>query len=368
MSIQVYYSEKRDASSAIAEIREKSSGVNAKAVVYFASSIYDPSQLSSQMSGLFPNAAVFGCSTAGEIVSGKVLKNSLAVMVLGPDKINDVHVALVENIKTENKVSDAFRQFENYFGTPMQKMDITKYVGIILTDGMQGAEEKLMERIGDLTDVTFIGAAAGDDLQFKSTTVYANGKSYTNAAVLALLKPAVGFDFLKTQSFYPMNEKLVATKVNEAARTVVEFNKKPASEAYAEALGISAGEASKRFMTNPIGLMIGNEPYVRSPQQIQGKDMVFYCNVKEGMELSLLQSTDIVNDTKEALKAKVKEMGSVSGIINFHCILRTLELEQKNQTAAYGKIFSDIPTIGFSTYGEEFIGHINQTSTMLLFR
>jgi hypothetical protein len=42
-------------------------------------------------------------------------------------------------------------------------------------------------------------------------------------------------------------------------------------------------------------------------------------------------------------------------------------LEKNGMTEAYADIFSDIPTIGFSTYGEEFIGHINQTATMLIF-
>jgi hypothetical protein len=69
-----------------------------------------------------------------------------------------------------------------------------------------------------------------------------------------------------------------------------------------------------------------------------------------------------VRDTKRALEEKLKTMGKVSGIVNFHCIPRTLELEQKGMTEQYGRIFADIPTIGFSTYGEEFIGHINQTS------
>lgn len=121
-------------------------------------------------------------------------------------------------------------------------------------------------------------------------------------------------------------------------------------------------------MTHPVGLMFEDEPYVRSPQQVQDKSMVFYCNIKEGMELEILESTNIVEDTKKAVEDKKKELGNISGIINFHCILRTLELEQKNMTELYGKIFTDIPTIGFSTYGEEYIGHINQASTMLVFK
>jgi hypothetical protein len=32
----------------------------------------------------------------------------------------------------------------------------------------------------------------------------------------------------------------------------------------------------------------------------------------------------------------------------------------------YGALFSPIPTVGLSTYGEQFKGHINQTATMIL--
>ena len=83
-------------------------------------------------------------------------------------------------------------------------------------------------------------------------------------------------------------------------------------------------------MSYPLGLMVGDEPYVRSPQGVNNQGMVFYCNIKEGMDLTLLQSTDIVEDTRNDLAAKLNELGgNVAGLINFHCILRTLELEQK---------------------------------------
>jgi hypothetical protein len=121
-------------------------------------------------------------------------------------------------------------------------------------------------------------------------------------------------------------------------------------------------------MLHPVGLMQGEEPYVRSPQQVKDGQVLFYCAVDEQMELALLETTDIVEGTRQALADKLAQLGQIQGLVNFHCILRTLELERKGQTEAYGQLFRDIPTIGFSTYGEEFIGHVNQTSTMLVFK
>jgi hypothetical protein len=225
-----------------------------------------------------------------------------------------------------------------------------------------------MESIGELTSIMFIGGSAGDDLKFQKTYVYANGKAYSDAAVLVVFKPTKGFDFIKTQSFLPSNHILEATKVDEPNRKVLEFNHKPALVAYAEKLGVTTAEAMNLFMEHPLGLMSGNEPYVRSPQKSEGNEITFYCNINQGMSLSILNNTNIIEDTKNAIQAKEHETGGIAGIVNFHCILRTLELEKKGLTEDYGKLFADIPTIGFSTYGEEYIGHINQTSTMLVFK
>jgi hypothetical protein len=52
---------------------------------------------------------------------------------------------------------------------------------------------------------------------------------------------------------------LVATKVNEAERQVIEFNNKPAITAYAEALGIKEEDVSDYFMSNPLGLIADGE-------------------------------------------------------------------------------------------------------------
>ncbi len=368
MTIKAVYSTEITPEESAADLSSKLSDITAKFIIFFASSKFDSGALASAMQKQFDSASVVGCTTAGEIVSGKMLKDSVVAMAFDSQALEEVNIGVVENVKTENRVPEVFADFERKTGQKMIDLNIKKYVGIILVDGLSLAEEKLMDKIGALTDITFIGGSAGDDLKYKTTYVFAGGRAYTNAAVLVLLKPRVEFDVVKTQSFCDKNKVLEATRVNEAERIVYEFDGLPASEAYANALEVPVEEADSKFMSHPLGLMVGEEPYVRSPQQFQGSDMLFYCNIKEGMELNLLESMDIVQDMREVMKAKKIEHGKISGLINFHCILRTLELEQRSQTEDYGKVFEDVPTIGFSTYGEEYLGHINQTSTMLLFK
>ncbi len=366
MYIKTAFSIKTDVQDAIKDIRAQLRDFSANLVVYFASSIYDPDTVAALMGAAFPGADTFGCSTAGEIVSGRMLTDSLVAMAFNQKAVKGVKVEVLEDLTTDShRVFDAF---ERHFGKTMAKMDPKQYVGIILIDGLSGKEEMVMDRVGDFTNVNFIGGSAGDDLKFSRTCVYANGRSYTNAAVLAILEPGVEFSLVKTQSFCPLQQKLMVTKANEAEREILEFNHKPAAAAYAEALGTSVADAPNHFMHNPVGLVYEGEPFVRSPQQIKGDSMKFYCGVKEGIELNLLESTDILADTKRAVDMARSELGGISGIINFNCILRTLELRQKGLTKEYGALFSDIPTIGFSTYGEQFIGHMNQTATMLVFR
>jgi Uncharacterized conserved protein len=367
MNIKSVYSNRSTIEDVVGDITSQLKGFEVKMLIFFASSFYGTG-IGKMMTEAFPGGTVYGCTTAGEISNDKMMKNSVAAMAFNSEMIEDVKVEIVRDIKNDCDIKKAFKGFEDYYGEPISAADTNKYVGIILIDGLSTCEEKIMDRIGDLTNCTFIGGSAGDDAKFVKTYIYAEGEALDNAAILTLIKVKNGFDIIKTQSFTILDKKFTATKVDEASRKVIEFDGKPAVEAYAEALGIPKDKAADYFFTNPVGLVADGEIFVRSPQQAVKDGIIFYCGILEGMEVSLLQSKNIIIDTKQALDNKLKELGSISGIINFHCILRTLELEQKNQTEAYGKIFTGIPNIGFSTYGEEYLGHINQTSTMLVFK
>jgi hypothetical protein len=352
---------------AVEELKRGLSAPNTKLVLYFASTHHDPVELSGRMQQAFPDSLTIGCTTAGEIGAGRMLRGSVVAMAFDDDAVADVSVAVVRNISHDNAVPAAFEAIQRRLGAPMSELSVDRYVGLLLIDGLRNAEEKIIGSIGDLTNVLFVGGSAGDDLKFERTYVFANGEAYTDAAVLAVLQPRVSFDLIKTQSFRALPGRLTATKVDEEQRLVLEFDHLPAVEAYARALGCTTHDALDGFAGHPVGLMVGNEPYVRGMQRAVGSSIKFYCQVLQGMTLSLLEATDIVSETRSVIQASRRKLGGISGLVTFNCIERTLTLEREGRLEEYGELFNGFPAIGFSTYGEQFLGHVSQTSTMVVF-
>lgn len=367
MSIQTTFST-RPLPEAIADLRPKRVGAPYKAVLFFASPGYDPAEVSRAMQQAFPDACVAGCSTAGEIACGRMMTGSIAAMFLDDEVVEDAAVAVVPGLHSGGDLlAKPLAALEDHFQEPIAELDFEKYVGLVLVDGLSGAEERLMDQLGDATDVLFVGGSAADDLKFQATHVYAQGQAWTDSAVLVLLRLRRGFEIVKTQSFRSTGKTLTATAVDEARRTVLEFDHRPALDAYAAALGVPRQEAAAHFFEYPLGLMVEGEPFVRSPQRAEGAGIVFYCQIKQGMQLEVLHAADIVADTLQAIEAR-RNRNEIRGLIDFNCILRTLQLRNENRCGDYAGIFHDIPMVGFSTYGEQYLGHVNQTSTMLLFR
>jgi hypothetical protein len=367
MAVTYAYSTSKPYDAALAEIRRQLYGFSPRMLLFFASPSYDLGSLAWGLKALYPQATSLGCSTAGEIVSGRILSGSVAVMAFDSATIENAAVAFVPNVSSENSIRAAIDRIGDQLGYSSQDVDYKTHFGLVLVDGLSFAEERLMDNLGDLSDVTFVGGSAGDDMRFATTLVCAEGAASSDAAVLAIVKPRVKFDFVKTQSFKVLPKRLVATKVDLARREVKTINGRPAVQEYAAAIGCSVPDLPTRFTRFPLGLVSGGEPFVRSPQRISGNSLYFYGNMVEGMELHLLESTDILGDTKEVVD-RVRARGPISAIVNFQSVLRTMELERLGQLESYGRIFAKNPTVGFCTYGEEYIGHVNQTSTLLVLR
>jgi hypothetical protein len=337
-------------------------------VVVFASSFYDIAELARELDRLLPGVPLIGCTTAGELARGRMLQRSVVALGVDRSVVDRVAITPIEDARDAHSTNAALERLSAAFGTSPSGLDPAQCVGLVLQDGLSVAEEQVMQVLSSRTNVPFIGGSAGDDLRFEKTFVFTGGRAFSGASALALLRPTQGYRILKTQSFKVLDRVLTATSVDEATRTIREFDGAPAAEAYASAVGVSVAELPTLFRKHPLGVVLANgEPFVRSPQQVIGSDVVFYCQVKAGMALHVLESHDIVADTGADLSSALTDAGvPPRALINFHCILRTLELREQGRCDEYGELFGKLPAVGFSTYGESYIGHINQTSTMLL--
>lgn len=371
-NIKSAFSSKVTEEDVVLDIKSQMDIEGIKLIIFFASPIFNQQKIASLMQENFSDCAVIGCSTAGELTSGKILKNSVVAMAINSNIIQDVKVEVIENMKENLTLESSFISFERYYNESLYFMDTAKYVGITLIDGLSMKEEKIMDLIGNRTDVFFIGGSAGANGMFERTYVYAKGNVYTDAAIITMIKISDNAEFsvIKTQSFEILDKVLVANRVNEEKRQVIEFNNRPAVLEYKDAVNADSTEkVSNYFMSNPLGLIVGEDNiFVRCPQQVNGTSMSFYCNILEGMEVTLLRATNIIDDTRDVIQSNIDKFGNIDGIISFHCIHRISELERLDLIQNYAEIFANIPTIGFSAYGEQFIGHMNQTTAMLIFR
>jgi hypothetical protein len=360
-------SQKNTVSEVANDIQNQLNGFELKMLVYFASAeAFEPGEISAAMQSAFPDAALFGCTSHAELIGGKTVENSVTVMAFNSEAITDVKVEVLENISGGVDVRPVFDSFDSYFKTPMSTAGYREYGGMILVDGLSAMEEEIMDKIGTQTNILFIGGSASDAFKFAKTHVFANGKAYTNAALLAIFKAKNGVDFIKTQSVDIMDIDLVVTKT--VGRTVVEFDNKPAATRFAEALGVDRSQVDSLLVPHPVGLVIDSDVYLRGCIRTDGDDMLFCCSMMEDMDLKITKTKDIIPDTRAAVESKKAELGSISGIIDFRCGYRTLQLTNEGKLNEYGDIFNGIESIGFSTYGEAFHGHINITSTMIVFK
>lgn len=356
----------------VAELRAGLAGQGAAVVMFFASSAYEPVSLAGPLTASFPGATVLGCSTAGEFTDSRSGDGGISAIAL-PDSVVARSAAAIADLGDDptSATLDALEEIEATLGLALRTLDASRHVGLVLMDGLHGAEERVNEALGDAAPLLdFVGASAGDDLAFKDTWVSVGDRVSHRGVALVVCETTGPFVVLKTCTFTSTGRALRVTKADVPARVVLEFDGRPAVEAYAEAIGCEPAHLDNAaFMEHPVGLMVDGQPFIRSPQATTGDGGIrFYAQILEGMQVEVMQSGDIIAETSAAFAAAVQKLGGVtSGAVLFNCILRRLELDAKDQTDAFVNIFDGVPVAGFHSYGESWLGHINQTLTGVVF-
>jgi hypothetical protein len=346
-------------------------GVDAGAVLFFCSPAVDGEQIARELVDAFPQAPVIGCTTAGEFTEKAGSTGGASAVVLPTGVVRRAAASLADlRHGVDDAVIGSVRHIEERLEISLRDVDPSRYVGFVLIDGLHGAEERVNEVLGNMAPLmSFVGGSAGDDLKFSRTDVYSGRATSAHGAALLVVDAAVPFTIIKSCSFEPAGRRFTITDADTAQRIVWELDGRPAAQVYAEAVGSAVVGLDREFMSHPLGLMIDGKPWIRSPQQvIEGRGIKFYCQILPGMEVELMNSTDLIGDTRAAIRSAVDELGGgASGAVMFNCILRRLEIDAKDLHQPFVDAIGGVPTAGFHTYGESWLGHINQTLTAVVF-
>ena len=341
-------------------------------VMVFLTSDADGAKVTALLSDRWPGAEVLGCTTAGEFNDTRTGHGGASALAL-PARIVKRAVAEIAGFRqgTVEGIDAAVERVESRLGSCLRDLSPTTCIGLVLVDGLHGDEEAVNQRLGyHAPALSFVGGSAGDDQKFAGTRVFCNGRESDRGAALLMVEVTVPFAVLKTCSLRPGPHSFTVTRADVARRVVHEVDGRPVLEAYAEALGISPGELDEAaFIRHPWGLMIDDDPWVRSPLAVlPDGGLRFYCQIPEGMQLSVMDGGDLVGGMRSALDRVRQEVGgSVSGAVLFNCILRRLEMDADDLHPVWTELLRGTPTAGFHTYGESWLGHINQTCVGVVF-
>jgi hypothetical protein len=357
--------------AALAELKAQLSDIEPVAIMFFCSANHDGARLQRELKALAPNAEVVGCTTGGEFTHRAYTQNGVSLLALSSAKVRRCAAAMAEYDAQDVEVSvhAATRRIADRLQIDLRELDPERWMGIVLNEGMKGNEEEVNAVLGHIAPfLSFIGGSAGDNYKLQETEVFYDGRSSKNGSVFLLMELAVPHYIIKTCSFAPTPTRVRINKVQ--GRVVYVIDGKPALARYAEIVGLKPEELNMMvFASNPLGVMIEGQPWVRSPiMATPDGGLLFGCRVLEGSELNLLHNTgQLVADTKRALAEGVTALGrEPSAGLLFNCAHRCMEIQAKQLEAPFSDAIGAFPVAGFHSYGESWLAHMNQTLIGLL--
>jgi len=337
-------------------------------VILFCSPALSSDLFAAEIGRRFPGVPVIGCTTAGEITPLGHRHNSITGVSLAAP---DFHAAVrgIPDVRSFS-VADGRELVQSVLRDLEERAPdwpAEQIFAMLLIDGLDACEESVVSAIHrELGPIPLFGGSAGDELAFATTKVLWDTAYRQHAAVLVLVATNHPIKVFKTEQFTSSGEKMVITAADPVRRTVREINAEPAAEEYARMVGVSIDRLTPMiFATYPVVVRVGNMPYVRSIQKV-GADgsLTFFCAIDEGIVFTVAKGMDIEKDLLRVLDEIQLEMKTPELIIGCDCILRSLELDEKEIGKRISDLMLEYNVIGFNTYGEQFHAmHVNQTFT-----
>lgn len=362
------YSRSRDPATAATELFNSICHPDGSLAVFFCSTQYDLQALERELNSRFAGLPLIGCTSAGEITPAGYFKESIAGFSLArPDfatvfaRIDSLRRFAIADAQCMVRTLRAQLERDGLVTTPENTF------ALLLIDGLCKCEELVLSAISaGLGDIPLFGGSSGGEPAFQRSYVFDHGRFRTDAAMLVLVQTRLPFRVFSIDHFVGSNTKMVVTEADPISRIVTEINAEPAGREYARMIGLRADKLTPMiFATHPVVVKVGGRYYTRSIQKVNNDEsLTFFCAIDRGIVLTVAKKTDLVKNMEQLFEQLKIEIGPPQLVIGCDCILRAIEMEEKQLKTQVGRMLAANNVIGFSTFGEQFNAmHVNQTFT-----
>ncbi len=355
-------------------------GASAQVVFVFgARQVLADGRALDEVRNAYPNAAVVGCSTAGEILDTEVQDQTLTASALAFTEATVTTSSFrVDNASASRRVGAEIAASIEHDGL--------RHV-LVFSEGLQVNGSELVKGItGALPEgVTVTGGLAGDGADFDKTLVVhgASCESQT-VSVVAIYGDSVTMGYGSLGGWDTFGPERLVTR--SQGSVLYELSGESALDLYKRYLGKHAAGLPSSGLLFPLSVQAddGSAPVVRTILGVNEADssITFAGDIPQGSRVRLMKANfdRLVDGAVEA--AEVANQGLGSGDADFalliSCVGRKMVLKQRIEEEVEGVrdvLGASVPLAGFYSYGEisPFSSDVacqlhNQTMTITTFR
>lgn len=315
----------------------------------------------------YPNAALFGCSTAGEICNSEVLDDSLVTTAVQFERtaVHAVQVKIAAMEQSRAAGERLARQLPARMPLASEPGGTARLVHVfVLSDGLHVNGSELVRGLaqGLPQDVTVTGGLAGDGARFSETLVISNAEPASRViAAVGLYGSALRVGFGSLGGWDPFGPERVITRSKN--NVLYELDGRSALGLYERYLGEQARELPASGLLFPLSLRThaGETPVVRTILAIdrQEQSMTFAGDVPEGAYARLMKANfdRLIDGAVGAAQTGYRAIGSSPPelALLISCVGRKLLLKQRIEEEVEGVrdvLGAAAVFAGFYSYGE----------------
>jgi len=300
----------------------------------------------------YPNAAIAGCSSAGNIQGEEISQSKLVATAVSFDSSKVV----LESVEFLN--GDSINEASKKLASKFDEKGL-KHI-FILADGLNLNGSELVQGFNEATNIAKTGGLAGDGDKFEQTFVMANDVAKQRVIV------ALGFygEALKIGSgcyggWSEFGTQRLITK--SKANVLYELDGQPALDLYKNYLGEYAVDLPNSGLRFPLSIKEkeGDPEVIRTLLGIdeESKSIIFAGNIPEGFTARLMKpNIDLLIDgAGEAAHLANMNNGKTALGLVVSCVGRKIVMNQlvDEELESVGEeLGKDVVLTGFYSYGE----------------